>query len=328
MSVALEGLGVVWSNGDGLANLARDGRHALNANPLFQTGITDTSALKDRLPLRTLRRTDHFTRMALLAAFQALDNAGCCPADLHHTGIVLSTGYGPARLTFDFLDSILDFGPDMASPLAFAHSVHNIPAATMALLLGISGPCTTICQPDTGVAAALLTARAWLNEERVSRVLLAAVEEQTPLLVENTRRLARGHTSGRGRLAPGDGAVVFCLHADPAKARYGFAQDIFLATTAARQHGPCLFSGTAADATRRTLGATHDFGPVYGNLPTALAFDAALGALAVSGQLAPEMDTPTAVHCLTRDHFGMLGGVTILGSERMDALRPLNQNTP
>ena len=93
--------------------------------------------------------------MTLFAAYMALEDAGEKTAG-PETDIVLATGYGPSRLTFDFLDSLLDFGPDMASPQAFAHSVYNIPAATVAVMMGVTGPCTIICQPDTAVAAAFL----------------------------------------------------------------------------------------------------------------------------------------------------------------------------
>lgn len=84
-----------------------------------------TEDLARYVPPRQRRRIDHFTSMTLLAAFRALEHAGTLDPLPQRLGIVLCTGYGPSKTTFDFLDSIIDDGARLASPLAFSQSVHN-----------------------------------------------------------------------------------------------------------------------------------------------------------------------------------------------------------
>ena len=318
MRMAVEGMGIVSAVGNGLQELAQAARHILRAeSQAIAFSKIDTSNLAQHASSRALRRVDHFTRMALLAAYSALEDAGLDSADLKHTGIVLATGYGPVKLTFDFLDSIIDFGPEMASPQAFAHSVHNIPAATIALLMTLRGPCFSICQLDTAIAAATLTAQTWLAEKRVTRVLLGAVDERTALLEINSQRIADNlsaeNSGGRRRLVPGEGAVFFCLHADPDHARHGFIEGAPLSKTSL--DAPIFFSGSASPAQRNTLPPMHDFSPLYGNMPIGMAFDAAVALLAVQGRLGPVMGECHAVHCLSRNRFGMTGSILVTSGE-------------
>lgn len=318
MRMAVEGMGIVSAVGNGPQDLAQAARHILREeSKTIAFSKIDTSNLAQHASSRALRRVDHFTRMALLAAYSALEDAGLDSAELEHTGIVLATGYGPVKLTFDFLDSIIDFGPEMASPQAFAHSVHNIPAATIALMMSLRGPCFSICQLDTAVAAALLTARTWLAEKRVTRVLLGAIDEHTALLEINAHRIAENlsaeNSGGRRRLVPGEGAIFFCLHADPERARHGFIEDTSLSKPCL--DAPIFFSGSASPAQRNTLPPMHDFSPLYGNMPIGMAFDAAVALLVVQGRLWPDMDECPAVHCLSRNRFGMTGSILVTSGE-------------
>ncbi|MDR3175983.1 MAG: beta-ketoacyl synthase chain length factor [Desulfovibrio sp.] len=178
----------------------------------------DTAALSGLLPARSLRQTDHFTRMALLAVLKAVEDAQDeSGGDFSggETAIVLASGYGPASPTFDFLDSLLEYGESMASPLAFSRSVQNIPAATLAMRLGLTGPCATVCQWDNPVAPALAIAEQWLREGRARRVLFGAVDEYTPFLAETSARLSARKDAcaaeDRPRVPLGEGAVFFCL---------------------------------------------------------------------------------------------------------------------
>ena len=312
--MAVEGIGLVWSGGHGLDDLAARARDMLAGTATPANGLAETDALKNYLPTRALRRMDHFTRMTLLAAFEAARDAGLDATALANTGIVLATGYGPAALTFEFLDSMIDFGPDMASPQAFAHSVHNIPAATVAVSLKLTGPCTTIGQIDTAVPAALLTAQAWLREGRVDRVLLGASDEYTNLLRAVAPRLAAGVSgtiAGRRHLPPGDGAAFFCLHPDPARARHGIVRDIALGTTPILTPERATFLSGCLTGHHDPSKNMHAFAPVYGSLPVAMAFDLVLAILAVNGRLEPTLRIQNAVQCRTRDHDGLHGALTV-----------------
>lgn len=214
MRMTLHGIGTV---------LAEDGK------------TVDTSDLNSYFAPRRLRRVDHFTRMTMLAGCRALHDATGTKQENLKTplplpedmGIVISTGYGPSQIIFEFLDSIIDHGASCASPLAFSHSVHNIPAATMSVFLNNPKPCTTLCQLHAPLFSGLQTASCWLAEGRVKKVLLGVTDEKTPLLESNTRRLLKkkGHTE---KILPVDeGASFFLLgpaadsSTEPGAAKYG-----------------------------------------------------------------------------------------------------------
>ncbi|TIH15803.1 hypothetical protein D0S45_09480 [Marinifilum sp. JC120] len=205
--------------------------HGIGSALAETEGPVDTSDLNSYFAPRRLRRVDHFTRMTLLAGCRALhDAAGTIQEDLktplplhEDMGIVISTGYGPSQTIFEFLSSIIDHGAGCASPLAFSHSVHNIPAATMSVFLNNPKPYTTLCQLHGPLLAGLQTAGCWLAEKRVQKVLLGLVDEKTPLLTDNTRRLLEKKGLPGDHIPVGEGACFFLL--GPAEetndARYG-----------------------------------------------------------------------------------------------------------
>lgn len=326
MTMAVQGMACLGSFGTGLAALVRreplafvheDGRAA----------TADVSGLKDRLPARALRQMDHFSRMALLCLLQMLEDAGI-PVDggFPDAGIILTTGYGPASPTFAFLDSILSHGEMLASPLSFSHSVHNIPAASLAMTLGLTGSCATFCQLDNPVVSGLLAARTWLEEGRVSRVFFGAVDEHTPLLARTSRRIAAQRKTPRGvraALPPSEGAAFFCLASPEANPRHGWietidtlraAPDGIAAAFTSEPAEPLLLSGAVPRELASRSGACHA-GTVYGNIPVAQAFDLAL-ALAC-----PEMAPAGRASCCGFDRHGEVAAVRIRRTNHRSAAR-------
>jgi 3-oxoacyl-[acyl-carrier-protein] synthase II len=223
MSIVIRGSACLGGFGNSVDDLLR----GLEKSPSVdhedvRVAKVDISLLKNYLPPRSLRQMDDFTKMSVLCAFQALEAAGIDPLGVHRDeqhrfGIILASGYGPASPTFAFLDSILQHGELMSSPLAFSRSVHNIPAATLSMLLGWSGPCSTVCQTDCPVSAGLLLADDWLWERKVDMVLFGAADETTPLLASVSKRLAARNAARfptveqrRSCLPLGEGAAFFC----------------------------------------------------------------------------------------------------------------------
>jgi 3-oxoacyl-[acyl-carrier-protein] synthase II len=51
------------------------------------------------MPKRAQRRLDHFSKMVLLAAHQAIEDAELSPHDVQDMGIVVASGYGAMRTT-------------------------------------------------------------------------------------------------------------------------------------------------------------------------------------------------------------------------------------
>ncbi|MFC1888462.1 beta-ketoacyl synthase N-terminal-like domain-containing protein [Thermodesulfobacteriota bacterium] len=157
--------------------------------------------LKDRAVLKNMRRADRFSRMAVLAAHDALADAGIdCKDDGQDLGIIVTTAFGPHGTTFQFLDTVLDFGDALASPIKFAHSVHNAAASYIVTALGILGPVATLTKFETPLYEGFLLASAWLREGRCRYVLVGYVEEcSEPLNDINTSMARKGE---KGSLQP------------------------------------------------------------------------------------------------------------------------------
>lgn len=301
MKLTVEGMACLGSFGESIGALL----HAVVLGKQPDSGArnnivcgpkADTSRLASFFPARALRQMDHFTRMALLCACDALTDAGLVsvgdrmdiPPEM---GIILVSGYGPATPTFQFLDSIIAHGERMSSPLAFSHSVHNIPAATIAMKLQLVGPCLTLCQLDCPVTTGLLAASVWLAEGRVSRILFGSVDEHTPLLGRVSSRLAedlqrRGKQGDRSGLFLGEGAAFFALSANNTKMRHGCLSDLSLHPVSPGREWQDI-GAQAPDATNILVSgmiphsqATEknivSLAAQYGNIPVAQAFDAAL----------------------------------------------------
>ena len=191
--IVIEGIGVVGGFGCGISDLSR----ALNESVgrpgtlTLSTGSgpvtisafrADVSRLEEFIPVRTLRRIDRFSRLALLGSHLALTDAELPEAERPRLGIIIASGYGASGITYAFLKSFIHDGDICASPTYFANSVHNSAAAHISIELGATGPSLTVSQFHLSVPSALATARLWLAEGRVQRVLFGAVDELSELI--------------------------------------------------------------------------------------------------------------------------------------------------
>ncbi|MDR2799873.1 MAG: hypothetical protein LBB52_01225, partial [Desulfovibrio sp.] len=155
------------------------------------------------------------------------------------------------------------------------------PAATLAICLGLTGPCATVCQWDNPVAPALATAEQWLREGRAKRVLFGAADECTTFLEETSARLsARKAARASGahpRVPLGEGAVFFCLE-DREKGRfYGEIGRVELGVDPADSAPQTGFfvSGRVPPEWGALPGVIRAL-PAYGNIPIAQALDLAV----------------------------------------------------
>jgi 3-oxoacyl-[acyl-carrier-protein] synthase II len=188
LGLAIQGVGAVGAFGSGIQALRQAlcaGKVPLGTLQVATAGGSlelpayraDTEPLEEFVSKRALRRIDHFSRLALLGGYLALQDAGRLEADRSRLGVVIATGYGAMQTTFAFLDSFIDGGDACSSPTHFSNSVHNAAAANLSILLGATGPSLTVSQFELSVHSALLTARQWLAEGRVDAVLLGGVDE-------------------------------------------------------------------------------------------------------------------------------------------------------
>jgi len=320
--ITVQGLGLVGGFGTGCGALAqalalgRSPRSSLEvptgAGPVLLDAFrADTGALKDLISPKVLRRMDHITRMALLAARLALADAGLEASGHEGLGVVLASGYGATASTYGLLDSMINDGDACTSPTHFANSLHNACSGNLAIALGANGPNLTVSQFDLSVPSALLSARQWLLDGRVERVLFGAVDELSDLTGYLWYR-QHGPT-GPGPMSPlrtraasalpGEGAA-FLLLSSRAEAQPGYCtlENVVLGPGPMPPTRNLLVLGAdGRTATGARYAAAAEgaqvacFTPLYGSMPVAPAFDLAVAALMLrAGTLYP---TPSGAPC-------------------------------
>jgi 3-oxoacyl-[acyl-carrier-protein] synthase II len=203
--------------------------------------------------------------------------------------VVIATGYGALKSTFDFLDSYLDFGYACSSPTHFSNSVHNAAAAHVAMQFKATAPSLTVTQFEMSVPSALLTAQLWLAEERVDQVLFGTIDEYCDVLRYSRKKFfADGE---QGPLQPfnfakqsavlGEGAAFFVLTRAAEKAAYACIDSVTLGN-----HCACPVKLPPDDVL--IVGADGH----YGSFPAAAGFDLAVAALSLRDRTcyaSPEM---------------------------------------
>lgn len=315
MNISIDGLGTVGGFGQGAAALL-DALGQAEVEPStvdvrvpsggvrIPVYLADTTALEDYIPKRALRRVDHFSRLALLGACLALEDAGRLEGEMGRLGVIMTSGYGPARTTFAFLNSVIQDGDSLASPTHFSSSVHNAAAAYLSILLKATGPSLSVSQFEMSLVSGLLTARQWLAEGRAEAVLLGAVDEYCPVLGYCWQRFFGNNPDGgidpldfsAQTATPGEGAAFFFLttaeesrsptrYAQVAEASMGrFANagfdlpaDVPL-ILGADGHRQC---GKRYDSLLSSQHTAAAYAPLYGSLPAGQGFDMAVAALSL-----------------------------------------------
>ena len=112
----------------------------------------DATAVLDR---KELRRTDRYIQFALVAAHEALDQAGLpdrFEGELaERTGVILGTGLGGVGTLIDGFTTNALRGPDRISPFLIPMGIPNIGAGQIAIQFGMTGPnFTTVSACATG----------------------------------------------------------------------------------------------------------------------------------------------------------------------------------
>lgn len=324
----LLGIGAVFARGRGVAALRTALLEGWRVPAAPPEHTVPAEALADRTVLgATLRRADRFSRMAVLAAADALADAGVAP-DPATTGLVIGTAFGPHVTTFKFLDEILTHGDAAVSPTLFSHTVHNVAAAYVSLACGVRGPCATVTHFSLAFHHALLVARSWLHEGRCARVLVGGVDELgavSSYIWSTRRRLAADGrlvpfaAAAQAAAAPGEGACFLLLAPARTPTRaYGAICDVGIgappaAWPAATERLLLDADGSTGDesgylglAGVRRLPVS-SFSPLWGSLPAAgSAFSlAAAATMAADGRIwpAPVADNPHGLDLSTRAGF-------------------------
>ncbi|MEX2010656.1 MAG: beta-ketoacyl synthase N-terminal-like domain-containing protein, partial [Chloroflexota bacterium] len=112
----------------------------------------DGSHVLDR---KDLRRVDRYILFGLVAAREAMDQAGI-PARLEgehaeHTGVILGTGLGGVGTLIEAITTNVTRGPDRISPFFIPYGIPNVGAGQIAISFGMTGPnFTTVSACATG----------------------------------------------------------------------------------------------------------------------------------------------------------------------------------
>jgi 3-oxoacyl-[acyl-carrier-protein] synthase II len=271
------------------------------------------------------RRMNRFAKLAVLGAALALEDAGGdpIPPRRNDIGLVLASGYGASKSTFDFLDSMIDGEGQYPSPTLFSNSVHSSAASHVSIVLELGGPCLTVSQFEMSPISALLTARDWLLEGRVEAVLFGAVDEICPVLGYCYDQFFGVRACGpiepfawdKQTAVMGEGAAFLLLkRGGGGHPRYGYISD--LAWTQSRAFIPPVDHLLVLGADGHTCYA-HDYRrlaelaarstahtPLYGSLPGGQAFDVAIAALAT--ELESEQRTICSVKCDAQGNCGVI----------------------
>ena len=313
MRTAIRGIGIAGGFGCGVDKLHRalvSGESTpktirVEANgrkvgmPVF---LCDTTPLEGLIHKRTLRRVDHYSSMAVLGSYLALEDADMLQNNHQRMAVVLATGYGATRTTFSFLDTIFADGDPCASPTLFANSVHNAAAAHVSILLKASGPNLTVSQFELSVPSALLSACQWLEDRQIDALLFGGVDEYCDVLGYSWQRFFGSNQNPsieplnwelQSAIA-GEGAAFFLLTRDEGdQPKYGFITDIQIGHIA--NGGPeiaedaTLFLGADGHKSCGSLYPKHIpegsraacYTPLYGSFPVNTAVDMAIAALSL-----------------------------------------------
>ena len=226
----------------------------------------DASHILDR---KEVRRTDRYIQFGLVAAREAMDQAGL-PARLEgdeaeRTGVILGTGLGGVGTLVEGISINALRGPDRISPFLIPMGIPNVGAGQVAITFGMTGPnFTTVSACATGghaIGEAVETIRRGDADTMVAGGTEAGIYEPLVGGFDSMRALSRRNDDpeaasrpfdqARDGFVPGEGAgVVILEELEHARARG--------ATILAEVLG----YGATADASHITLPAPGGIGAV------------------------------------------------------------------
>jgi 3-oxoacyl-[acyl-carrier-protein] synthase II len=163
----------------------------------------------DGLTGRGIRYKDRATRLAMVAAHDALADAGllsasspAAPDDMF--GVVTSTNLGNVDTICETVRTIADETYAGTSPMMLPATSSNVVASWLAITHGLRGPNLTLCNGPTSGLDAAQWARLLVVTGRARRVLVVGVEPDAPAV----RHVASNGTGEADPLFDGAAAIV------------------------------------------------------------------------------------------------------------------------
>jgi 3-oxoacyl-[acyl-carrier-protein] synthase II len=321
----IQGIGILFCRGRGIESFQQALTTGWQAPSLvtikdrsFPAYQVDLDRVSDKAIIKKLRRSDKLSKMAVLAASDAVVDSGIGPEEQKKVGVIVATAFGAHVTTFDFLDGILDFGEAAVSPTVFSNSVHNAAASYISTALGIQGPTLTVTQFLFSFQAALQLADAWLREGRVEHVLVGAVDQfgevmgyitGSKLAMAEDGKIRPFHLKPAGAV-PGEGAVFFLMSRKESVRGYCGVSNVRFGDDREESGRPDLdildADGMLSDESAyvSSLGPgtpAASYSPVYGTMMIGSAFSCAAGALMLRERKTfpnPVLDNPRGLNIL------------------------------
>lgn len=176
---------------------------------------------------RSVWRMARFVKLAVIAARQAVADAGLSPDDWDgsRVGVVLGVGVGGVSVLVDNLRKLDGAGPDAVSPLLVPMMIPNAAAGELAIALCAQGPSLAPATACASGATAIAVARDLLTSGRCDVVVAGGAESAlTPLVVAAFAKMgalstrtgdpagaSRPFATDRDGFVLGEGAAVLVL---------------------------------------------------------------------------------------------------------------------
>ena len=312
----ITGMGVVFNRGRGLAILEKSLLEGwVMPDTVYRVPI---EAITDKLVLKEARRADNFSKMATIAAYDALADSGIPEQNKARLGIILATAFGPHVTTFSFLDDILTYGDAGVSPTLFSHSVHNAATSYIASNLQARGPTLTMTQFADSFHQAMILAESWLKEKRCEYILVGSVDQVGKVMEYICRQKLKLASDGRIKpfnlakipeCVPGEGSAFFLVTLDPKYNKYCSISALPPAATEETDlyildsDGMCgneeLYAGLAKN--KIPLAA---YAPIFGSMLTLSSFSCMAAALMLKNQklyACPIQDNPHNLNIINKN---------------------------
>ncbi|ARF71042.1 beta-ketoacyl-[acyl-carrier-protein] synthase family protein [Kitasatospora albolonga] len=205
--------------------------------------------LDDAVGGRTAFRMGRYVKFAVLAAREAVTDAGLDPADWDgsRVAVVVGTSSGGSAGLTEQAVALERRGPEATSPSGILLTIPNMPAAEIAIQMKATGPSLAPCTACSSGVTALSVARDMLTLGQCDIAIAGATESIVfPVAMTgfarsgaaaprdgDPARLCRPFAADRAGLVMGEGAAIMVLErADDARAR-GAAPRALLAGTGA-----------------------------------------------------------------------------------------------
>lgn len=225
------GTAAAWAAAAAGANPAPVADPTLTRLPWPYTHRVPHGLVEQALGTAEAWRHDRFTQLALVAATEALADAGLDPA--HWTGdrvgVVCGTAFGGVTTITEQQHELDASGSRFVSPYLLPKSMPNMVAGILALTFGARGPCLATASASASGLTAIGVAAAFLRSGACDLVLTGGADSAlTPLCIAGLGQInvlapdgiCRPFSPDRAGFVPAEGAAILVLERpDHARAR-------------------------------------------------------------------------------------------------------------